>query len=162
MIPFDALVREHGATVYRVVRAVVGAHDADDAWSETFLAALEAYPRLDEVTNMRGWLVTIAHRKAVDVIRRGARSVSVAEVPERASSPREPDLDLRNALAELPERQRACVVLHHLGGLSFDEVAVATGASSAAARKASSDGIRRLRVLLGDQEGGSHEPGSAE
>lgn len=148
MIPFDAVVREHGQTVHRVVRAVVGPSDADDAWSDAFLAALEAYPSLDEGANVRGWLVTIAHRKAIDVLRKASRSTLMAEVPERAHAQRDPDLDLRRALAALPDRQRSCVVLHHLGGLPFDEVAAALEVSPAAARKASSDGVRRLRELL--------------
>ncbi|MFC7431355.1 MULTISPECIES: RNA polymerase sigma factor [unclassified Agrococcus] len=151
--PFERVVREHGATVYRVVRAIVGPWDADDAWSEAFLSALEAYPRLGPESNVRGWLVTIAHRKAIDVLRRSSRSVSVAEVPDRAVAPRDPDLDLRRALAALPDRQRSTVVLHHLGGLPFDEVAAALGISAAAARKASSDGVRRLRQLLEVRDG---------
>lgn len=151
--PFDRVVRQHGATVYRVVRAVVGPSDADDAWSDAFLAALEAYPRLDADANVQGWLVTIAHRKAIDVLRRSSRASSMAEVPDRAVAQRDPDLDLRRALAALPERQRSCVVLHHLGGLPFDEVAASLGVSSAAARKASSDGVRRLRELLEVRDG---------
>ncbi len=146
--PFDRVVQQHGPTVYRVVRAVVGPSDADDAWSDAFLAALEAYPRLDAEANVAGWLVTIAHRKAIDVLRRSSRSLSMAEVPDRAAPHRDPDLDLRRALAALPDRQRSCVVLHHLGGLPFDEVAASLGVSSTAARKASSDGVRRLRTLL--------------
>ncbi|WP_144720610.1 RNA polymerase sigma factor [Agrococcus jejuensis] len=146
--PFDRVVQQHGPTVYRVVRAVVGPSDADDAWSDAFLAALEAYPRLDAEANVAGWLVTIAHRKAIDVLRRSSRSLSMAEVPDRAAPHRDPDLDLRRALAALPDRQRSCVVLHHLGGLPFDEVAASLGVSSTAARKASSDGVRRLRALL--------------
>jgi DNA-directed RNA polymerase specialized sigma24 family protein len=42
--PFDAVVAEHGSTVLRVCRALLNRVDADDAWSETFLAALRAYP----------------------------------------------------------------------------------------------------------------------
>ena len=70
--PFEQVVTEHGATVLRVCRAVVGPADADDAWSETFLAALRAYPDLPATANVEAWLVTIAHRKAIDV-RRAAR-----------------------------------------------------------------------------------------
>src|SRR4030081_2473334 len=72
--PFEAVVSEHGPTVLRVCRAVLGGADADDAWSDTFLSALEAYPRLPSDANIEAWLVTIAHRKAIDVIRRSARS----------------------------------------------------------------------------------------
>ena len=81
--PFEAVVARHGATVLRVCRAVLGPADADDAWSETFLAALKAYPRLPADANVEAWLVTIAHRKAIDVTRAAARrAVPVADVPE--------------------------------------------------------------------------------
>src|SRR5215468_5312452 len=81
--PFEAVVTEHGATVLRVCRAVLGPADADDAWSETFLSALKAYPRLPADANVEAWLVTIAHRKAIDLTRGAARrAVPVADVPE--------------------------------------------------------------------------------
>lgn len=155
--PFDSIVAQHGETVWRVCRALLDEHDADDAWSETFLAALEAYPRLVPGSNVEGWLVTIAHRKAIDVLRRGAK-LAVGEVPDRrapdSSVPgRSRDLDLARALAQLPQRQRETVVLHHLGGLPFAEVAAAVGGSADAARRASSDGVRRLRQLLGGEHG---------
>ena len=71
--PFEAVVAAHGGTVLRVCRAVLGAADADDAWSETFLAAMRAYPGLPADANVEAWLVTIAHRKAIDVTRAAAR-----------------------------------------------------------------------------------------
>lgn len=146
--PFDSIVAQHGARVWRVCRALLDEHDADDAWSDTFLAALEAYPRLAHDTSIEGWLVTIAHRKSIDVLRRRARVV-VGDVPDRAAPERARDLDLAHALQQLPPRQRETVVLHHLGGLPFTEVAAALGGSAAAARRASSDGVRRLRQLMG-------------
>ena len=66
MQPFEAIVAEHGPVVMRVCRALLGPVEADDAWSETFLAALRAYPGLRPGSNVRGWLVTIAHNKAID------------------------------------------------------------------------------------------------
>ncbi|MFZ2509948.1 MAG: sigma-70 family RNA polymerase sigma factor, partial [Gordonia sp. (in: high G+C Gram-positive bacteria)] len=66
--PFETAVSAHGRTVLRVCRAVLGAGaDADDAWSETFLAALRAWPGLDDDVNVEAWLVRVAHRKAIDV-----------------------------------------------------------------------------------------------
>src|SRR3989442_7413731 len=64
--PFEELVAEYGPTVLRVCRAVLGPADAEDAWSETFLAALDAYPRLRPNSNIEAWLVTIPHRQALD------------------------------------------------------------------------------------------------
>ncbi len=83
--PFEAVVAEHGATVLRVCRAILGPADADDAWSETFLAALRAYPDLPSDANVEAWLVTIAHRKAIDVTRAAARrAVPVGDAPQTA------------------------------------------------------------------------------
>ena len=67
--PFENIVARHGATVLRVARAVLGHADADDAWSETFLSAMKAYPDLPDDANVEAWLVTIAHRKAINIIR---------------------------------------------------------------------------------------------
>ena len=86
--PFEAIVSAHGSTVLRVCRAVLGPADADDAWSETFLSAMKAYPDLPAGANVEAWLVTIAHRKAIDVTRAAARrAIPVAETPDTASSP---------------------------------------------------------------------------
>ena len=140
---------QHGATVLRVCRAVLGPADADDAWSETFLAALKAYPRLPGDANVEAWLVTIAHRKAIDVTRAAARrAVPVADVPEPPSGTRGADgsdLDLTGALAALPRRQREAVAYHYLAGLPYQDVAAITGGSTDAARRAAADGIARLR-----------------
>ena len=70
---FETVVADHGATVLRVCLAVLGPTEAEDAWSETFLSAMQAYPELPADANVEAWLVTIAHRKAIDVIRSAAR-----------------------------------------------------------------------------------------
>jgi RNA polymerase sigma factor (sigma-70 family) len=146
--PFEAVVARHGATVLRVVRAVVGHADADDAWSDTFLAALRAYPRLPADANIEAWLVTIAHRKAIDIARAASRrAVPVADPPDSPARERadDHDLDLDAALGALPPKQRQAVAYHYLGGLPYAEVAVILGSSVPAARRAAADGIAALR-----------------
>jgi RNA polymerase sigma factor (sigma-70 family) len=146
--PFEAVVAAHGATVYRVCRAILGPVDADDGWSETFVAALNAYPELPDGANIEAWLVRIAHRKAIDVTRaRARRATPVAEVPERPSAQRADgrDLDLEAALATLPPKQRQAVAYHYLGGLPYREVAAVIGGTSDAARRSAADGIANLR-----------------
>ncbi|GAA3564063.1 sigma-70 family RNA polymerase sigma factor [Microlunatus spumicola] len=152
--PFDRVVREHGPVVLRVCRAVLGASgEADDAWQETFLAALRAYPDLDPATNLQAWLVTVAHRKAVDVVRsERRRAVPTDTVGDGPVGPAadEPGgaaeaVAVREAVAALPERQRWAVTLHHLGGLSWAEVALVVGGTEAAARRAGADGVAALR-----------------
>ena len=149
-VPFERVVAEHGATVLRVCRAVLGPADADDAWSETFLAALRAYPQLPAGANVEAWLVTIAHRKAVDVTRAAARrAVPVADPTDRVSTATGPDLDLAAAVAALPDKQRRAVAYHYLSGLPYAQVAEILGGTAAAARRAAADGIAALRRTVG-------------
>jgi RNA polymerase sigma factor (sigma-70 family) len=151
--PFERVVAEHAATVLRVCRGVLGRHtDADDAWAETFLAALRAYPQLPADANVQAWLVTIAHRKAIDVTRaRRRRAVPIDAIPERPSADgtsedaQGADHELWDAVNALPTRQRHAVVYHYLGGLPYREVAEILGGSADAARRAASDGIKNLR-----------------
>jgi RNA polymerase sigma factor (sigma-70 family) len=145
-LPFDRVVSVHGPTVLRVCRAVLPRSDADDAWADTFLAALEAYPRLAADANVEAWLVTIAHRKAVDHLRRAARRATpVAVLPESPAADGAPDLDLLRALAELPDKQRFAVVYHYLVGLPHAEIAQILGGTAAASRRAAADGVAALR-----------------
>jgi RNA polymerase sigma factor (sigma-70 family) len=153
--PFEEIVAEHGPVVTRVCRALLGPADADDAWSETFLAALRMYPDLRPDSNVRGWLVTIAHNKAIDILRRSARAPRpTADVSERraAAVPAgrgDPvDDDLVAALRRLPTKQRQAVVLRYLADLDYADVASALGSTQAAARRSAADGIAALRAAL--------------
>jgi len=144
--PFERLVAEHGPRVLRVCRAVVGPADADDAWSETFLAALRAYPALPADANVEAWLVTIAHRKAVDITRRtGRREIPTSDIPERPTAPGSADSDVWEAVKGLPDKQRQAIAYHYLGGLAFADVADILGGTADAARRAAHDGIKALR-----------------
>ncbi|MGH3472663.1 MAG: RNA polymerase sigma factor, partial [Nocardioidaceae bacterium] len=113
MKPFERIVAEYGPTVLRVCRAVLGSVDADDAWSETFLSALTAYPNLDPDANVEAWLVTIAHRKAIDAQRAASRrAIPVDDVGDRgARSAHDSGLDVEMAAAiqGLPTKQRVTV-----------------------------------------------------
>ncbi len=156
--PFEELVDEHGAVVMRVVRALLGPADADDAWSETFLAALDAYPRLRPGSNVRGWLVTIAHRKAVDQLRATGRAPVPSEVLSERAAPDgdgavDPDTELWDAVGSLPFKQRAAVAYHHIAGLPYAEVGALIDSTEAAARRAAADGIAKLRHIY--RRGGS-------
>ncbi|MFN3339170.1 MAG: RNA polymerase sigma factor [Dietzia sp.] len=167
---FDGAVVRHGPTVLRVCRAVLGpGPDADDAWSETFLSALRAWPDLPEETNVEAWLVRVAHRRAVDVVRRSARSAAPAGGADdvalldswagsggrglggRGRGGGAGDDDeltehpIWGAVAALPTRQRLCVAYRYLGGLSYAEIAALTGGGEAAARRAAADGLAALR-----------------
>jgi len=150
--PFEAIVEIHGPTVLRVCHAIVGATDADDAWSETFLSAMKAYPSLPADANVEAWLVTIAHRRAIDIGRaRSRRAIPTDRVVDRAagSEPAVLDngFDLATALAALPDKQRQSVAYHYLAGLPYVEVAAILGGTAEAARRAAADGIAALRRI---------------
>jgi RNA polymerase sigma factor (sigma-70 family) len=147
--PFEDVVARHGPMVLRVCRAVVGPDAADDAWSETFLSAMKAYPDLRPGSNVEAWLVTIAHRKAVDQVRAASRRpVPVDVLPERAGTAGQPggwEAELWAALKRLPLKQRECVAYHYLVGLPYAQVAEVVGGTADAARRAAADGVAALR-----------------
>jgi RNA polymerase sigma factor (sigma-70 family) len=148
MRPFEEIVAEHGQVVMRVCRALLAPHDAADAWSETFLAALRAYPDLRPDSNVRGWLVTIAHRKAIDRIRATDRAPRPTDrLPESPTTDDHPEADpeLRAALEALPPKQRGAVVYRYLADLPYAEIATLLDSSEAAARRSAADGIANLR-----------------
>jgi RNA polymerase sigma factor (sigma-70 family) len=147
--PFERVVAAHGGTVLRVCRVLLDGHDAGDAWSETFLAALRAYPDLPDDANVEAWLVTIARRKAIDVLRARTRQpVPVEELPEEPSAlgvPGARDIDLWQAVEGLPWKQRQAVAYHYVAGLPYAEIAEILGGTADAARRAAADGIKNLR-----------------
>jgi RNA polymerase sigma factor (sigma-70 family) len=153
--PFETIVSRHGPTVYRVCRAVVGPDLAEDAWSETFLSAMRAYPELPPNSNVEAWLVTIAHRKALDQGRaESRRPTPAAELPEHPNGTGQPggwETDLWAALKELPLKQRQTVAYHYLAGLPYADVAETVGGTPEAARRAAADGIATLRRTYLDQ-----------
>jgi RNA polymerase sigma factor (sigma-70 family) len=145
--PFQRLLEEHGPAVYRFLVATAGPGDAEDCFQETFLAALRAYPRLRQDSNLRAWLMTIAHRKALDAHRsRRRRPEPVEVVPDRAAAAEaDGDPGVWRRVRRLPPRQRAAVVLRFVGDLPYREVALAMGSSEASARQNVRLALRRLK-----------------
>lgn len=149
--PFQTVLDEHSAAVMAIVRGAVGRDGAEDCFQETFLAALRAYPRLEDDRNLRGWLVTIAHRKAIDHHRAAGRMpVPVAEPEEFAATDEVPERDeeLWAAVGALPPKQRAAVALRFGSDLPHGEIAAALGCSPEAARRSLHEGLKRLRKEL--------------
>jgi RNA polymerase sigma factor (sigma-70 family) len=150
--PFQSLLDEHAAEVMAVLRGAVGREGAEDCFQETFLAALRGYPMLGDARNLRGWLLTIAHRKAIDHHRaRGRRPLPVAETAELAGGAvAEPELDgeIWALVGTLPPKQRAAVALRYGSDLPHAEIAAALGCSPEAARRSLHEGVKRLRKEL--------------
>ncbi len=162
--PFQTFLDEHREPVWRFLVASVGRAEADDCFQETFIAALRAYPELGarrREHNLRAWVLTIAHRKALDAHRaRARRATPVADpatvlphggaqadvaAPAAAGGR---DEALWEAVEELPERQRTAVVLRFVGDLPHREIATAIGCSEEAARRSLHEGLSKLRKVV--------------
>lgn len=145
--PFQRFLDAHREDVYRFLLSSVGPQDAEDCFQETFLAALRAYPKLTDASNLKGWILTIAHRKALDAHRsRSRRAVPVAVVPDgEGREPPDTDDGVWEAVRRLPTKQRTAVLLRFAADLPYREVAVAAGGTEEAARRNVADGIRSLR-----------------
>jgi RNA polymerase sigma factor (sigma-70 family) len=150
--PFQALLEEHRRDVYRFLIATAGPSEADDAFQETWIAALRAYPKLRRADNLRAWLFRIAQNKSIDAHRaRGRRPVPVAAVPEPASSaPPDEDPELWARLRRLPDKQRTAVFCRSVLAMPYDELAALLDSSEDAARRNVHEGLKRLREELTD------------
>ena len=145
--PFQALLDDHRSDVYRFLVAAVGVNEADDCFQETFIAALRAYPRLRDASNLRSWLLTIAHRKAIDAHRaRSRRAVPVENVPERAARmAADGEPELWEAVRELPVKQRASILHRYVNDLPYADIGRIVGCSESAARQNVRAGLASLR-----------------
>ncbi|MGZ8630860.1 MAG: RNA polymerase sigma factor [Actinomycetota bacterium] len=157
MPPFQEFLEANRATVYRFLAVAVGPQDADDAFQETFIAALRAYPRVREPHKLDRWILAIASRKAVDHHRgTGRRPVPTGDVPERPAHDAQvhdpPAHDVGDplwaAVRALPPRQRVAVVHRHVLDRPYDEIAELMGCTEATARANVYQGTKRLRELM--------------
>src|SRR3954471_15366803 len=124
--PFQLALDQHRDSLARFLAATVGPQEADDCLQETLIAALRAYPRLRDGSNVRAWLFTIARNKALDEHRlRARRPVPVAAVAEGGGemTAGEGDEELWAAVRELPPKQRAAVALRFVNDLPHSEIA---------------------------------------
>jgi len=154
--PFQVFLDQHLEPVRAFLRGMVGPNDAEDCLQETFMAALRAYPRA-HAQNLRSWVFTIAHRKAIDHHRVASRERPAADVEravDRLNSAPPADAGLTvgardsaiwAAVAELPPGQRAAVVLRFVADFRYREVGRALGTSEEAARRNVHEGLKKLR-----------------
>jgi RNA polymerase sigma factor (sigma-70 family) len=167
--PFQQLLDCHARDVHRFLVATVGRTDADDCYQETWLAALRAYPRLRDASNLRSWIFTVAHRKAIDHIRaRGRRAVPVSDVPEPTAAAATTTAagasggageapagaltgpqaapELWQLVRDLPDKQRTAVALRYVADAPYAEISAVMGTSEDAARRNVHEGLKRLRT----------------
>jgi RNA polymerase sigma factor (sigma-70 family) len=162
--PFQRFLDSHRDVVWSFLVSSVGRSEAEDCFQETFIAALRAYPRLRADSNLRAWVLTIAHRKALDAHRgRARRALPVADLTTvaddaamtRASTAgavpgggEERDESLWEAVGGLPARQRSAVVLRYVADLPHRDIAAAIGCSEEAARRSLHEGLAKLKKVV--------------
>jgi RNA polymerase sigma factor (sigma-70 family) len=147
--PFQTILDAHRDDVYRFLVSVVGPQEADDCFQETFLSALRAYPRLTDETNLKGWVLTIAYRKAMDSYRaRKRHPVPVEQLPERPDDGSIQDTQaLWDVVRTLPAKQRAAVTHRYANGLPYRDIAQIVGGTEEAARQNVREGLKKLKEL---------------
>jgi RNA polymerase sigma factor (sigma-70 family) len=151
--PFQRFLDAHRDLVWRYLVYAVGRGEADDCFQETFIAALRAYPRVRADSNLRAWVLTIAHRKALDAHRaRTRRALPVADAGA-VDARQEPgagwrDEELWQAVGELPPRQRSAVTLRYVADLPHRDIATAIGCTEEAARRSLHEGLKKLREVM--------------
>jgi RNA polymerase sigma factor (sigma-70 family) len=141
--PFERFYAAHREEVYGYLSRLLGRELAEDAFQETFLRALGAYPDLEHGRHLRAWAFTIATRVALDERRRRRAAPAVPDGAILDSRPAYAELE--HLAGELPATERAAVVLRYGYDLAYGEIASALGSSEEAARQAASAGVRRLR-----------------
>jgi RNA polymerase sigma-70 factor, ECF subfamily len=144
----EAVYREEAERMWRALVGFAGDDEiASDAVAEAFAQALR---RGNGIRDVRAWVWRSSFRIAAGELKRRGRNVDL--VPESSYLDPEVDTELLSALARLPERQRAAVVLHYYADASVKDIALDTGMSQIAVRAHLSRGRKRLKELLGQTD----------
>ena len=173
-VRFETLIEGYHDEIYRYLwRLLHGASQGDraleaqDLAQEVFLRAYRAFGRLRRDSNHRAWLYKIATNCAYSALKRGQRQLRHSVAAAAPAAPlsilddagQSPDGQLardetlaavRAAIAALPPKQQAAVVLRHVQGLDYAEIAQALDCSQDSARANVYQGLRRLRRELGE------------
>lgn len=168
MIDWDGIVTEHGPMVWRTACRLLGrVEDAQDCLQETFLSALK-FCRRQRVRNWPALLRRLATSRALDRLRRlvrHRRHEDDADVetltgrqanPNQAMQAAELAARLREALAELPERQAEVFALHFFEQMEHRQIAQVLRLSANAVGVVLHQARQRLRVLLRVDDGAAN------
>ena len=141
-VAFAAVYERHHQALYRYCRSILRhEEDAQDALQSTFTRAFAALQDERRDFELRPWLFRIAHNEAISILRRRKTTDELSDIPderpfEDTIAEREELRLLQMDLADLPERQRAALVLRELNGLSHAEIGVVLELSPGAVKQA--------------------------
>jgi RNA polymerase sigma-70 factor (ECF subfamily) len=152
----DALFRRHAGAVHGYLRRLTGnAQLSEDLVQQTFVSLVRGRGRYQRGSKFKPWLYAIATNAARDAHRRGKfervsddGTVGAQETVDPIERDEGLERQVRAALAQLPGAQREAIVLHRFEGLSFGEIAQATGLSESAVKVRAHRGYEKLRELL--------------
>jgi RNA polymerase sigma factor (sigma-70 family) len=172
---FEWLYQRHQAPLYRFVRRLLGrdgAAQADEVFQDTWLRVVHAKDRyVPRGASFRTWLFTLAHHRAIDVLRRSGREAPLPDgdaaepfVPDGlpwSSWPRPEDAidelvfwrragaKLLECLEQLPVAQKTAFLLHHEDGITLDEISRALGIGFETAKSRLRYALSKLRTCMG-------------
>ena len=154
---FEALLRSHETQVARTALRLLGnRQDAQDAAQEVFLRLHRNLRKIDDAGNLSGWLYRVTVNACHDILRKRKATASLDEARFPVASSSEADLGreeqrklIVDALAALPEKERAAITLRDLEGLSTREVAAILGSSEATVRSQISAARLKIRKIVG-------------
>lgn len=152
---FDALVRLHFDRIYRLAHTLAGPAAAADLAQETFLAAVKSFSRFRGDAQISTWLISIL-RNQFSLHLRGRKKwalAPLAEEGERLPAPEPPSIegevrDLLERVKELPEELRTPLVLFHVEGLSYADIAQAMDCPVGTVRSRLFEARGRLKRLV--------------
>jgi|CZLB01.1.fsa_nt_gi RNA polymerase sigma-70 factor (ECF subfamily) len=126
--------------------------EAEDAVQEAYIRAWRRWPRIRAYDDPEGWLRVVAYRITVNSWRKARNRLTAHRAGRPAEVPGlSPDLvALVSALRKIPEEQRRVIVLHHLVGLSVEEIARETGAPSGTVKARLARGRRALLPFVSE------------
>lgn len=149
----DRVVRDHYDAVYRFCARRIGIGRAADASQETFVTAQRAIRRFRGESSLRTWILGIAVNECRRAIRKGGAEPLPLEVDLAGHTDDEGALVNRQVLAEalarLSDEHREVVLLHEIEGLTYDEIAEATGVPSGTVKSRLHHAFLRLRKEMG-------------
>ncbi|MEX2211444.1 MAG: sigma-70 family RNA polymerase sigma factor [Gaiellaceae bacterium] len=143
--PFERFYQEQRDEIWAFLVRRLGRDRAEDAFQETFLRALRAYPQLEHGRHLRAWAYTIASNVSLDELRKKRPYTAPAEWLELDEDDGPAYEQLDHLTRDLPPTERAAVVLRYGYDLPYADIGAALGSTADAARQAASSGVRRLR-----------------
>jgi RNA polymerase sigma factor (sigma-70 family) len=158
---FEAIYARYHQDLYRFCLVMVSRpQDAQDALQNTMVKVLRALPGEKRVIQLKPWLYRIARNEAMEMLRRRRDGVELEEVEQPApaaevaqtAEARERLRRLMADLEQLPERQRAVLVMRELGDLGFEQIGKAFETSAAVARQTLYEARASLRQMEAGRE----------